>query len=101
MANLSGRPCRSSRAGEHTAISHDLRAALRGAISTAIDELGPDKGELVRLHYKEGRTLQEAASLLGISYATVRRWNEDILRWFRMHLRAEIGTPVPLSETGT
>ena len=44
---------------------------------------------------------RDAAEALGISYATVRRWNEAVVAWCKERLRKLRGlTPCPMSDTG-
>ena len=66
-------------------------------LDEAIEEMSASKRQLALLLYKEGRTLRDAAAILGISYATVRRWNEAVTGWLRSRFRALFGTPVPMS----
>ena len=59
----------------------DLDVALR-----KLEELAPDKAEVVRLHFFAGLTFEQVASVLGISKSTVeRRW-----RFSRSWLRFQI-----------
>jgi RNA polymerase sigma factor (TIGR02999 family) len=70
------------------------------ALDEALDELAciePAKAELVKLRYFTGLTLDEAASILGISSATADRYWKYARAWLATRLRDEDST---LAENG-
>jgi RNA polymerase sigma factor (TIGR02999 family) len=62
------------------------------AVHEALDKLAardPSKAELVKLRYFAGMNIEEAASALGISEPTAKRWWAFARTWLYKELRAE------------
>lgn len=64
------------------------------AINEALEELGKvdkPKAELVKLHYFVGLTMEECASVLGISVPTARRWWSYARAWLFQKIQSDNG----------
>jgi RNA polymerase sigma factor (sigma-70 family) len=77
------------------AIEADLAAPLADeellAVNDALERFAavePQKAELVKLRYFAGLTLEEAASALGISEPTVKRWWTYARAWLLNEIKA-------------
>jgi len=76
-------------------IKAELRASFKKAFATAATGLEARDRNLLRLHYLDGLTLEQLASMYGVHRATVVRWIADVrgklLSATRKGLRAEAG----------
>src|SRR5204863_7262207 len=96
--SLAGRRCRPARAREAIVVACDALAGRREALHAVLGELPESKRRLVTIHYFDGKSLREAAGLLGKSYATIKRWHDWVKGWLAKRLAAVRTTPVPMSD---
>jgi RNA polymerase sigma factor FliA len=96
LCGLVGEASQKSAARDEEAVTQEERyaqatEALHEALRR-IEELGPT---LIRLCYIEERTLKDAGEALGMSYATVRRFHNEVLKRLAALLRGMGVTAAP------
>jgi RNA polymerase sigma factor (sigma-70 family) len=96
--NLLGRRCRTGGPPEALFSAAEERAELPRAARRGLEALPEDAHALVRMHAVESRTLRASASLLGVSYATAKRWFREALVRLRAQVETEPLAGVPSSE---
>ena len=77
----------SMRSDEDAAAARDSRAKAFALLERALAELDERDRRIVELHYREGHELREVATMVGVSYATVRRYHAGALDRLGARLR--------------
>lgn len=75
------------RSDEDAVAARDARAKAFALLQRALAELNERDRRIVELHYVEGRELREVATVIGVSYATVRRYHSAALDRLAARLR--------------
>lgn len=101
MIGAVGEGTRAASAGPEAGVSsHQLHARAIAALERAVAALPEPDPALIRLVYREDRTLHEASVALGISYATGRRTHARALARLSVKLRAAGVTGPPSRPAG-
>jgi RNA polymerase sigma factor for flagellar operon FliA len=88
FAGIIGAASRSNmRSDEDAAAARDSRAKAFALLERALGELNERDRRIVELHYREGHELREVATMIGVSYATVRRYHAGALDRLGARLR--------------
>jgi RNA polymerase sigma factor (sigma-70 family) len=89
--------------GEEGVIRREEHARALAMLEVATAKLPSMQRQILALVYREQRTMTELPSVLGISYATVRRQHEAALSGLRKQLEAMgvMQAPAPRKEIGT
>jgi RNA polymerase sigma factor for flagellar operon FliA len=88
FAGLIGAQSRRSAAGdEDSTAARDQRTRAIASLERASAELNERDRKLVDLHYKQGIDLKDVAGVLGVSYATVRRYHTAVIQRLAARLR--------------
>lgn len=81
--------------GEDAAVSRDSYARAIRALEKATSTLPEREKKLIDLHYRENRELKEVAQILGVSYASVRRYHAGVMERLAVRMRAQGVTEAP------